>query len=184
MRYALPLLLLSALPLSAPAQENEAEKLFGDMEKKITAAKAFQVSVAIETRGDTKDRVGRFRGSLLLTNDNKARLKVSGNDFGEVRNWELISDGKQVRVKPYAPGTTEAFKEEATLATPKKLYGHLAARMSRLGIMDLLNLAVTVMMADGSDDPLELWDFKAGVAEKIGGRDARVVHYQAGRKEL
>lgn len=78
-------------------------KLFRDMEKKIQAAKAFQVAVTIETKGNTKDVLGSFKGSLLLTNDNKARLKISGDDFGEARNWEIISNGKELRLKPVCP---------------------------------------------------------------------------------
>src|SRR5262249_8223786 len=128
MRYALSLLLLLALIRLALAQENEAEKLFRDVEKKVRAAKAFQVAVTIEAKGNAKDRVGDFKGSLLVTNDNKARLKISGDDFGEGRNWQMFSNGKQVRLKPYSLGVSELFKEEATLATPKNLHGHLVTR--------------------------------------------------------
>jgi hypothetical protein len=42
MRHVLSLLLLLAMLPQARGQDNDAEKLFRDMEKKIQAAKAFQ----------------------------------------------------------------------------------------------------------------------------------------------
>jgi hypothetical protein len=71
MYFTLSALLVLALPPRTLAQDNEAEKLFRSMEKKITEAKAFKVTVAIETGRDAK-RPGSFKGFLLLTNDNKA----------------------------------------------------------------------------------------------------------------
>src|SRR5262249_45300905 len=179
MRYALSLLLLLALVPLTLAQENEAEKRFRDVEKKVRAAKAFQVAVTIEAKGDTKDRVGSFKGSLLVTNDNKARLKISGDDFGEARNWEMVSNGKQVRLKPYSLGVSELFKEEATLATPMNLHGQLTTRVSRLGVfLNLPRMAAWLFVADNPDSRLGIGGFKAGAAEKVGGRDAQVVRYK------
>jgi hypothetical protein len=181
MRYAPSLLLLAVLPL-ARGQDNEAEKLFRDMEKKIQAARAFRLAVTIETRGDTKDRVGSFKGSLLLTNDNKARLKISGDDFGEARNWEMVSNGKQVRLKPYS--AMPDFKEEATLATSNNLHGLLTTRVISFGVFpNVLRLTYLLLEAD---DPrtskLDTWDFKMGAADKVGGRDAKVVRYKVGQR--
>src|SRR5262245_25508372 len=116
-------LLAAALVPSVRAQENEGEKLFRAMEKKIRTARAFRVTFTIKGQGDTKDRVASFRGSLLLTNDNKARLKVKGDDFGEARRWEMVSDGKQVFLRPYNVGVSEVFQEEATFPTPRHLHG-------------------------------------------------------------
>jgi outer membrane lipoprotein-sorting protein len=183
MRHILSILLWSVLLPVALAQDNEAEKLFRDMEKKLHAAKAFQLAVTIETKGDTKDRVGSFKGSLLLTNDNKARLKISGDDFGEARNWEIISNGKQLRLKPYA--AMPVFKDEATLPTPKNLHGMLTARVSGHGVfLNVLSLTYLLLEAD---DPrtskLDIWGFKMGAGEKVAGRDAKVVSYKAGPKE-
>jgi outer membrane lipoprotein-sorting protein len=180
MRYLLSALVVLALPPRAPAQDNEAEKLFRAMEKKITDANAFKVVVAIDTKGDTKEFVGSYKGFLLLTKDNKARLKVSGVDSGEARNWELVSNGKQVRLRPYAIGVSEVDKEEATLPTPKNLHGHAAARLSRLGVLpNLWRMPVSlVLAAEVPKDKLDIWGFQAGGAEKIGGRDARVVRFK------
>jgi outer membrane lipoprotein-sorting protein len=175
MRFPLSVLLLGALLPSALAQDNEAEKLFRAMEKKIQTAKAFQVAFTIETKGDIKETLGSFKGCLLLTNDNKGRMKISGVHLGQARNWEMVSDGKQVKM------------EEATLATPKNLHGFGSTFVSRLGVFPgfpgipyVIAEADKVGKIEGSK--LEAWDFKAGAAEKIGERDAKVVSFKVGEK--
>jgi outer membrane lipoprotein-sorting protein len=175
-------LLAAALVPGTLAQDNEAEKLFRAMEKKITQAKAFKIVIAVETKGDEKEMVGSFKGFLLLTKDNKARLKVSGVEFGEAGQWQMVSNGKQVKLRPYSVGVLEFFKEEATFPTPKNLHAHLATRVSRLGVFPYIQR--TAFLVLGGDDPkadhpdrrLEMSDFRAGAPEKVGGRDAKVVH--------
>jgi outer membrane lipoprotein-sorting protein len=178
MRFTLSALLVLALLPRAQAQANAAEKLYRAMEKTITEAKAFKVAVAIETGRDAK-RPCSFRGSLLLTKDNKARLKVSGVDFGEARRWEMVSNGKQVKLRPFDIGVSEVFKKEATLATPRTLHSHLARRVSCLGVYpNLPRMAASILVPDGPDEKLEIGGFKAGAAEKVGGRDAKVVRFK------
>jgi outer membrane lipoprotein-sorting protein len=169
-------LLAAALVPAVRAQDNEGEKLFRAMEKKIQTARAFRVAFTIKGQGDTKERTADFRGTLLLTNDNKARLKVRGEDFGEARRWEMVSDGKQVFLMPYTVSGVEGDKEEETLPTPRNLHGYLAMRVSRLGVyLNLPRLAAVVLAADGPDEKLDVGDFQVVVAEKVGGRDAKVV---------
>jgi outer membrane lipoprotein-sorting protein len=171
------LTLLASLP-GLFAEGNEAEKLFRDMEKKITQASAFRVAVTIETGRDA-NRPGDFKGYLLLTKDNKARLKVEGDDFGDARRWEFVSNGRQLRMRPYDMGVSETAKDEATLPTPKFLHDHLAERVIRLGVFpNLLRVAVPILLANERDTKIEVKDFQAGPDEKIRGRDAKVVCYQ------
>jgi outer membrane lipoprotein-sorting protein len=161
------------------AKDIEAGKLFRAMEKKITAAKAFKVAVTIDARGDMKKKVGSFRGFLLVSGDNQARLKVGGVDFGEYRSWQMVSNGKQVKVRPYDVGVSEVAKDEETLPAPKNLHGHIATRVSRMGVyLNLLRMPVSMVLAAG--EQLHVGSFKAGAAEKVGGRDAKVVHYAVG----
>lgn len=177
MRYIISILLVLAFLPRVLAQDNEAEKLYRAMEKKITKAKAFKVVVAIEAGRDAK-RPASFKGFLLLTNDNKARLKVSGVDFGEPRNWELVSNGKKVRLKPYSIGVSELFKEEATFPTPKHLHGHIANHLSGLGMfLNLPRMPVSLVLSADPKNKLDIPSFKAGAMEKINGRDAKVVRY-------
>src|SRR5262245_12754003 len=84
MKYLLAGFLPLLLAASAHAQENEAEKLFRAMEKKVRTAKAFDVSCSYEINKS------KSKADLLLTQDNKARLKVIGR-----ASFDVISDGKQ-----------------------------------------------------------------------------------------
>jgi outer membrane lipoprotein-sorting protein len=168
-------LLAAALVRGAQAQDDEAEKLFRAMEKKIAQAKAFRVSFTIETKGDTKERLGRFKGSLLLTNDNKGRMKISGIDRGQARNWDMVSDGKQVKL------------EGRTLATPKKFHSFASTFVTRLGVFPgFPGIPFVIAEADRLDkvegSKLDAWNFKAGTAEKVDGRDAKVVSFKVGEK--
>src|SRR5262245_54604687 len=86
-------LLAAALLSPALAQDNEAEKLFRGMEKKIKEAPAFEVSFAYQVEKK------KTTGSLLLTNDNKARLKVSGFQGKAKAGFESIGDGKRLKTK-------------------------------------------------------------------------------------
>src|SRR5262245_50624474 len=187
MRYALSLLLFAGLlPLSL-AQDNEAEKLFRDMEKKIKGAKAFEVHFAYQLEKTTT------KGSLLLTKDNKTRLRLNGPfHFGGKRNasFELVSDGKQLKTKGAKlviasngqAGYTDGRTEEQT---PKSLHGTLTATFSRGGIgvtvMILPYLVRTDTDPDGEGSKMHAYDFKAGAAEKVGDREAKVVRYRFGK---
>lgn len=188
MRYtAMALLLALTSPLWA--QDNDAEKLFAAMEKKIQDAKAFQAAVTIDIQGDAKDRVSTFRGAILLTRQNQARLRVSGDDFGEARNWELISDGKSLYLKPYA--AMPVFKEEAVLPTPKHLHPTLTRVTDRMGIMLMLFGMTYIVEAAkvpdfekaGDRNRLDVFAFKSGAVEKIDGRDAKVISFRVGPRD-
>ncbi len=172
------LLLLTCLP-QARAQDSEAEKHFRAMEKRIREARAFEVSVVITIEGDTRERRSAFRGSVLVTRDNKVRLKIKGNDFGEARTWEMVSNGKQVTLKPFSVGITERSKEQETFATPKNLHDQLAARLSHEGVfLNLPRMAAWVIASDQKGPWLDATGFSADVPTKLDGRDARVIRYK------
>jgi outer membrane lipoprotein-sorting protein len=180
MRYALSVLLLAALLPPAPAQVNEAEKLFRDMEKKIQTAQAFQLAVEVDMRDPGAKEARKFKSSLLLTRDNKARLKISG-DFGEGgpgSRSELVSDGKQVKM------TDGIRTNKKDVRTPKKFHAALSTTVSRGGVwFSLMGLSYMLTEEfDAEDARMEVWDFKAAAAEKIDGRDARVISYRFGTK--
>ena len=48
-----------------------------------------QVSYAIETKRDTKERVGHFQDYVLMTSDNKQGLRMSSNNCGKAQNCEI-----------------------------------------------------------------------------------------------
>jgi hypothetical protein len=174
-------LLAAALAPPTLAQDNEAEKLFRAMEKKIKEAKAFQITATIELKGETKDRGGRLKGFLLLTNDNKAHLKISGSISGEAVKRELVSDGKQIKMKL-------GLKEQETKPTPNKLHGLLSTLVIYTGVepsaegLALAGLDEFQKGFDAGTLRFGVTDFKAGAAEKVGERDAKVVSYTMGDK--
>jgi outer membrane lipoprotein-sorting protein len=170
-------LLAAALLPAALAQDNGAEKLFRDMEKKIKAAKAVEVVFTYQLEGKTA------KGSLLLTGDNKARLQVSGHYYFGVKenaSFELVSDGKRLKTKG-AGGHTEG-------GTAKGFHALLAVTLSRGGICTTVGLPGLVGGdGDGEIDPdkpdskMTVHDFKAITAEKVGERQAKVVRYRFGK---
>jgi hypothetical protein len=169
-----------------PREQNEAEKLFRAMEKKIKGAKALEIVFTYEFEGETA------KGSLLLTNDNKARLRLSGQYYPGVKGnptFELVSDGKRFKTKgaelgigfqgvPYIDPkgqTTEGL-------TRKGLHEMVAAFLSQVGVgYTVLRLPYLVRHGDESldpDEPESMYGFKAGAAEKVGERQAKVLRYR------
>jgi outer membrane lipoprotein-sorting protein len=181
-------LLAAAFVPAARAQDNAAEKLFRAMEKKIRSAKALKVVFTYQLEGKTT------KGSLLLTNDNKARLQVRGPfSFGVKRDasFDLISDGKKLKLKGArlvgAPNGQAGFKlggqMEGEIA--KAFYTWRAAEVSRVGMGPMvLGLPYTLGAEtdpDAEEVRMKVYDFKPGAAEKVGKRQAKAVHYRCGK---
>jgi hypothetical protein len=133
---------LLAVALAAPAlaQGNKAEKLFRAMEKKIKAAEAVEVAFTYQVEDLTR-RKWTTKGTLLLTKDNKARLKVSGYFGGnQAAPFQVVSDGKQLKTKGArfvvasngVPGVEEGGQSEQ--GTPKHFHVQLGALVSRGGM--------------------------------------------------
>jgi outer membrane lipoprotein-sorting protein len=96
MRYALSILLLSALLPRALAQDNEAEKLFRDMEKKVRAAETLKLHFdAVITDADGKK--WNVKGTLALGEGDKFRAEAEGKLFGEAVRFTVVSDGIDMR---------------------------------------------------------------------------------------
>jgi outer membrane lipoprotein-sorting protein len=178
----------AALLPTAPGQDNVAEKLFRAMEKKIRSAKALEVVFTYQLEGKTT------KGSLLLTNENKARLRVRGPfSFGIKRDasFELISDGKKLKLKGVrlvaAPNGQAGFKRGGQMEgeIPKAFHAWRAAAVSRVGMGPMvLGLPYTLgaeTAPDAEEVRMKVYDFKAGATEKVGKRQARVVHYRCGK---
>jgi len=151
---------------------NEAEKLFRAMVEKIKAAQAVQVTFHCEGKGKEqgKDVEAKARGSLLFTKDNKARLVMSTNETGKEVTIEAISDGKRWKMAE-SPATVAKAEAEPTR---KDLHSMLSTKWTEVGFFSINYL----FNAGASAGPkCRLADFGAGAAEKVGGRDAKVVTY-------
>jgi outer membrane lipoprotein-sorting protein len=175
--FALGLIRLSP----ASAQENEAEKLFREMEKKIAAAKGIEADVDMDLTDIKRKAEGKFKVSLLLTRDNKARLKLAGKMEGMDVRMDLISDGSRLKAskRPAPPG-----KEIEEKATPKYLHAMLARTLSRIGLAGVDAVLAERKAGEKEKAPeieslIRLSDFKSGGQENIRGHAAKVLSYSA-----
>jgi outer membrane lipoprotein-sorting protein len=191
MRYVLSILLWSVLLPVALAQDNEAEKLFRDMEKKLLAAKSFEITFEYQIE-DLARKKRTTKGTLVLTKDNKAQLKVSGYFEGKRdAPFELVSDGKQLKTKGAkfvvasngVPGVEKGGQSEQE--TPKRFAVQLGALVSRGGMWYSI-FVMPYLLRDGIDADAEgskvnAYDFKLGSAEKVGKHAAKVLRYRFGK---
>jgi outer membrane lipoprotein-sorting protein len=158
---------------------NAAAKLFHAMEEKIKAAKA--VEVAFEFSGKAKGKEEKLNGSLVFTQDNKARLTMRVREEGKDR-IEMISDGKQMKVA-YPP--KEKLARTEALRTPAALHDLLASMVSGPSMLETYAmLNVPESFPDGGKYtgsgrwPFRVTDFEAGAPTKVGARDAKVITYR------
>ncbi len=169
MRFAVLVLLAPALS----AQANDAEKLFRAMEKKITAADSVRVVADITLHEGGKD--GKVKSTLALAQGNKinhvTRMLGDGLDF----SLGVVADGTNIRYTP----DTGAVKPGPV---PKRLHERASAMLSRAGFFGGSWLFVRGGgKAKDKDLKIEViyrvHGFKMGRAEKLNGRNAKVLHY-------
>jgi outer membrane lipoprotein-sorting protein len=184
-------LLAVALVPPALAQDNEAEKLFRAMEKKIRTAGAVEVAFTYQVE-DLARKKWTTKGTLLLTKGNKARLKVSGYFGGnQAAPLQLVSDGKQLKTKGArfavasngVPGVEKGGQSEQE--TPKHFHVQLGALVSRGGMWFSLYV-MPYLLRDGIDpddegSKVNAYAFKFGAAGKVGEREAKLVRYRFGK---
>jgi outer membrane lipoprotein-sorting protein len=150
-----------------PWQGNEAEKLFRAVEEKIKAAKAVQVAFDVEVKSRRTE--GKLKGSLLFTKDSQARLKMNGNDAGKEITIELVCDGKRMKFAE-SPDTIAGARAEAA---PANLHDLLCTVVSGPGLLPTYDLLVP------EAPQFRLVAFNLGAAEKVGGRDTKVITMDA-----
>src|SRR5262249_24941476 len=160
MRYAVLALLVPALAVGA-AQDNEAEKLYRQVEKKVAEAKNLRVVSDVEVGGEGT----RFKGTLTTAGD-KYRLVVAMEKGDQTANMEAISDGKTLK-------TTDPRGKTEEAAAPKNMGPALCKLVARVGLIGVLR---SVRAREGKelnpDELLPASDFKMGEPAKVNGRDA------------
>jgi outer membrane lipoprotein-sorting protein len=92
MRWLLMLMPLALVAWPAAAQENDAEKQFRQMEKKLHAAKSVQLHFEASVTGADAKK-WHLKGSLVLGEGDKLRAEAEGTLFGEESRFTLVSDG-------------------------------------------------------------------------------------------
>src|SRR5437867_4783447 len=87
------LALLTVRLAAGPAfGQNEAEKLYQAMEKKIASAKT--IELVFEADMGSEGKTGKFKGKIYLGEDAKGHLNMEGSADGKDMKLLMISDGK------------------------------------------------------------------------------------------
>jgi outer membrane lipoprotein-sorting protein len=168
-----PLCFALLLPL-LPGQENEAEKLFRDMEKKVLAARVFSVTGEMQVHGSKGDK-SKVEASLLLGQGNKARVKVTTHVGGDKHVLRMVSNGTKMHLRLASGG------KPRELPAPRQLHRTMALTFTRLGLTAAhvpFRPQPPGAADQAPDNLLCLANFKTGAAAKVETRDARVVHYR------
>jgi hypothetical protein len=155
------------LLFSTQGQENEAEKLFRMVEKKITSAKSLKIVVEIE---------GVFGGFLKGLNFKITLWMTEAGKFLVHNDDEVmfVSDG---RTLVWTKETT-AFRVRPTL--PQNFVRALSTGSCLFALAHLSNAIGQTSTLTG---PLVVSDFELGNKEKIGKRDAQAIHFAVKEKD-
>ncbi|MGH3428321.1 MAG: hypothetical protein ACRDQZ_12270 [Mycobacteriales bacterium] len=165
-------LLAAALVPAVQAQENEAEKLFRETEKKVIGAKA----VRVVSDDKVNARGIRLKWTLVFAEGNKCRLDrqytadLQGLE-GKAIKVLTISDGtKLLSVEDGAPRPKEDVPADLT----KMLQGSI----SRCGLsVQWLTGLDGKKQGFKIDEDFKVTDFVLGDKEKVGEHEAQVVRY-------
>jgi outer membrane lipoprotein-sorting protein len=166
--------LTAVLFVAAPAcgQENEAEKLFRGMERKVLAAKSLEV--VFEGSAASPDFKVAMKGKALLGQGGLYRIDIDGEFGGKSEQGLMLCDGKTIYNK--ASGDSRAKTWPAQAGDADRLRGYLG----RVGIWMSVSIFVDEMSTEQPKDfdldkALPVTDFKLGVKEKVGTKDAQVI---------
>jgi hypothetical protein len=150
---------LGVLLVVAPGygQENDAEKLYRTMEKKVSAAKTLHVvcdgNLDANAKGSFKVTMDFAEGKIRVEMDFDSKKTLHINDG----NMRYVKQGDKVQLEA------------------DKLDSALPSAVARLGIG-------YVAFGRNSSDPIDKWapvkNFKVGAKEMVGQRQAQVVECQ------
>jgi hypothetical protein len=171
----LGVVLLPSLP--AAAQENEAEKLFRSMEKKIRSAKSLEIVFKGELAAERLKTT--FAGKVRLAQGNVFRMEVDVEVDGKRQERLMVCDGKTVYNKDKDAGRVKTYPARADDTLKVQAF------VSRVGVnLAALLLGETIPVDPPKDaEPFDLdkaaplSDFKAGAREHVGQKEAQAVAY-------
>src|SRR5438093_5718231 len=161
---ALLVLILAAAPVRA--QEGEAEKLYRAMEKKILAAKSLALEFNSEMTVD--DKKFTLKGTIYVAAGNKARLDLESELFQLGGKNLILTNGKS----KYAKVGNLVFQEGPFPPEGDVLLAMIARFSAAMAAME------TKAAAADLDKDFPVKNFKLGVKEMVGKREAQVVQYQ------
>jgi outer membrane lipoprotein-sorting protein len=161
-----------AAPLSA--QENEAEKLFRAMEKKVRAAKS--VEIAFEGDIASKSFKMKLKGRVLGQGE-LFRIEATGEFGGKSVAALVLSDGKTIYNKEAGESKARAKTRPASAGDGDMVRG-IAGRVGvvqGVGVVDTMTSTQRSKDLDFDAAVLPVKDFILGAKEKVGGKDAQVI---------
>jgi outer membrane lipoprotein-sorting protein len=171
--------LLAVALVAAPAygQENEAERLYRAMEKKIRSAKT--VHFAFDGQISAKLKA-TMKGEAWLAEGEKGKFTfaLEGDSSGQNLKMTQISDGKWEYTKGNEQVNVKAKKPEEKKL--EKAFGMIA----RVGMVMAWVTGIDPFTSSPSKEPFDLdkrtaiKDFKLGAKEKIGKHNTQAVDYQ------
>jgi outer membrane lipoprotein-sorting protein len=161
------------LVLALHAKPNEAEKLFGDMEKKINSAKTLECAIELKLESSVEKQNFNAKGELALGEGNKSRFEMSGESGGKKGKSTEVADGVKLVI-------LVTDKPKHTIEVPKTRNDWFRAKLARIGLTQM-----EVASGPGTPTPKEfnidviygVSDFKLGKKEKVGDQEAQVIEY-------
>jgi outer membrane lipoprotein-sorting protein len=174
--------LLSAvlLLLAAPVfgQENEAEKLFRAMEKKICDAKSLKVVCDVKNSRVPDGMIAECQ----MAQGNKLRLEFAPRNKTAL-SFLTVCDGKTIKWQ--APVRDVG---EGEIATVKHLSRIISVGLGRGPVGNLAFVSTQIERRTTSDFDSEkdfaVKDFKLAGKEQIGKREAHVIEYELTTREM
>jgi len=144
---------------SAFAQQNEAEKLFRAMEKKVREAKAIKIVYEID---ETVDKgINKYRGAVTIAEGNRVRIEATSTVGGKQNTKTVVADGKQAH--------------STSTDNPKANLSPVESNTSQTEPQILARGGVLLWFANGPDKEtfdidkmMPISDFKLGKKEKVG----------------
>jgi outer membrane lipoprotein-sorting protein len=160
---------VAAVAVPAYAGENDAEKLFRQMEKKIQTAKTVQVrfdaTISIFGMG------GSIKGTAVHGDGDNMRVDADVAFADKKTKATLIGNGTKVFTKDSEKPAID------TKDSPKGLGNYLRSVLPRVGVFPGLDEITKGNELPKIDDIFKVSDFKLGAKEKVGSAETRVVEY-------
>ena len=167
-----------ALAVAPAAPPSDAEKLLGEVDAKLTAARTLRIEFEIRRADPKKADEQPLKGALVLGTGNRVRFDMSG--------WltaSAVSDGKQLATVVVNPA------ERKVQATPEWFGETLRAWLGRGGTY-VATARILEFAADpevsrpGTEDGPRVSNAKLMPDEKVGDVTARVIDYDLSWERL
>lgn len=172
MKVLCVMVLLLGSVVSLHAQENEAEKLFRAMEKKIVS------SLACEIKFEYKMQKGSAKGTMLVAGEKQFHLTISGLEDVLFGRMVVIGDGASVSMST----------AKASWETPCNLRTWVGYPFCRGGLFVAVHMIPATrgenkqLQPDAKDSSFQVYNFKLVGEEKIGDIKTTKIEYKVGSR--